>query len=275
MKRLFLYLLILSIIHFSYVFPHSHAHHMIYIVIHGTWASTQAWSKPGGDFFDELVKHAAFDMSKVIHFTWSGKLDNKSRLAAGKDLAQFIKTSYAPNVPLSIVAHSHGANVGIIASQELAQTKHNRHTIEKFYALAAPVNITDYMPNMQVIHHFYNLFSLQDYVQPVLGIFGRVYPEHPRIANIRILLEGKSGSHSQMHDPMLARWIPFIHEYLSSKALGNFHTFNFGKPGTIYFFKHGEPYYREDRDQDKLLRQDQELTERMITTLSRSQNIRT
>lgn len=240
----------------------------LYIVIHGTWASKENWNKPGGDFFADLAHSANQFNARVVPFSWSGKLDNKSRSIAGKELAKFIQR-YSPNIPLSIVAHSHGANVGIIASHELAKLK-TGHIIDKFYALAPPVNAIDYMPNMSIINHFYNLFSLQDYVQPVLGIFGRVYPDHPRIANVRVSLEGKQCGHSDLHDPLIGRWIPFMHEYLSLHSMGNFDQFAFCKPGHVFFFIQEPPYYREDLNRAALLKYDRELSERLANVLARS-----
>ncbi|MFI5333314.1 MAG: alpha/beta fold hydrolase [Candidatus Babeliales bacterium] len=240
----------------------------VYIVVHGTWASKESWSKPGGKFFNDLAASAHQFNAHVVSFSWSGKLDNKSRALAGKELAKFIQ-HYSPDTPICVVAHSHGANVGILASHELAKLK-SSHIIDKFYALAPPVNEVDYMPNMHIINHFYNLFSLQDYVQPVLGIFGRVYPEHPRIANIRIGIEGKQGSHSELHDPIIGRWIPYIHEQLCHHAMGNFDQFSFVKPGYVFFFVQETPYYKEDSNRIALLKYDRELTERVANALSRS-----
>ena len=240
----------------------------IYIVVHGTWASKESWSKPGGNFFTDLAYSANQFNATVVPFSWSGKLDNKSRSIAGKELAKYIQR-YSSDIPLCIVGHSHGANVGIVACQELAKLK-TGHIIDKFYALAPPVNAIDYMPNMSIINHFYNFFSLQDYVQPVLGIFGRTYPEHPRIANIRIGLEGKQGAHSELHDPIIGRWIPFIHEYLGLHSMGNFDQFAFCKPGYMFFFAQEPPYYKEDINRAALLKYDRELSERLVSVLSRS-----
>lgn len=242
----------------------------VYIVVHGTWASKESWSKPGGNFFNDLAASARQFNATVVPFSWSGKLDNKSRALAGKELAKFIQ-HYSSDTPICIVAHSHGANVGILASQELGKLK-TGHIIDKFYALAPPVNEVDYMPNMQVINHFYNFFSLQDYVQPVLGIFGRVYKEHPRIVNIRVGIEGKQGSHSELHDPIIGRWIPYIHEHLCYHVMGNFDQFNFFKPGYIFFFTQEAPYYKEDVNRTALLQYDRELTERLANVLTRSKN---
>lgn len=263
MKNLSLHLILLSL-----ALPFYALAQTVFIVVHGTWAANMSWCKPGGDFFSELKAGALPLDASVASFTWSGKLDNKSRAQAGKDLAQFIK-SYPPTTAIHIVGHSHGANVGIIASQELAKIPSNEHKIAKLYALAAPVNTTQYMPAMNVIDQLYNFFSLYDYIQPVLGIFGRVFPEHPRIANIRVVLEGKAGSHSEMRDPLIGRWLPAIHELLTENYQGNFQHFAFGKPGVIYFFNQGNPYYKDDREQGRLLVRDRELLERLANVLTR------
>src|SRR5579885_1602889 len=149
----------------------------VYIIVHGTWASKSAWSKPGGDFFDALEAVAAHHDCCVVSYTWSGKIDNKSRQHSAKGLAKLI-ASYPEDMNIFLVCHSHGVNVGILACKELENT--NRH-IAAFYALAAPVNTHSYMPPMNSINYFYCFFSFNDLVQTCSACM-RAY-----IQNIRTL----------------------------------------------------------------------------------------
>lgn len=216
------------------------AHDGIFIVIHGTWAIESSWWKPGGKFFDALEQAAQSINKKVIPFTWNGKLDHESRITAATMLLHIIQ-SYPQDMKIYIIGHSHGSNVGILASQMLGNA-HNNPKIEAFYALGTPVNPASYMPNMNVINRFYNLYSFEDKVQPVLGFYERTYPHHPRIANIRVFVECKEPSHKELLTTMIASWLPKMHEDLAKEKIGNFHHFDFSSPGVIYFSA-GIPFY--------------------------------
>lgn len=178
----------------------------IVIVMHGTWARDTNWYKEGGDFYEEL-RQGMYELdAEFTSFTWSGKLDNYSRRHAGIQLAELIH-SFDPTRPLIITAHSHGVNVAIVASHILAQRTDNKHTIHTIFALGAPVSAQSYMPNMDIIQRFYNFYSFEDMVQPVLGMFDRIYPEHERITNIRVIIGENEPNHENMHNPLIGRWL--------------------------------------------------------------------
>lgn len=242
--------------------------HDVYIIVHGTWAAQESWCNPGGDFFTALEYSAQKQQCMVVSFFWSGKLDNESRLTAGKNLAHLIM-SYPPQVKVHIVSHSHGGNVGILACKEIQTHHHIKRTVTCFYALGTPTNMSMYAPPMDIIESFYNLFSFDDWIQPVLGIFGRTYPEHPRIANIRVSINGKGPHHSALHTPVIAQWIPHIHALLSRDGLGNFKQFSFGKPGLISFVDHEIPVYSIDTDRTRLIEQDENIQRMLLANLTR------
>ena len=157
----------------------------IFIIIHGTWALNTQWPQSEGNFFKELEESCAKINAKVAPFFWSGSLKSKKRQEAGKNLSKMIE-SYPEETKINIVAHSHGANVGIIASQKIFRK------INKFYALGVPVDKKNYMPNMDKINFFYNLFSTNDKIQNVFGFYERIFPPHNKIANIEITVNDKS-----------------------------------------------------------------------------------
>jgi len=233
----------------------------VFIIVHGTWASASMWHMPGNNFFDLIEQHARRLGHTAITYTWSGKLDAKHRATAGKSLAKLIR-SYPTNTEFFIIAHSHGSNVAIVASQELAKLEKNKHRIKIIYALATPVDPTVYMPNMDVIDYFYNLFSLNDMVQPVMGFFYRAYPTHERIANIRVMINGKEPSHGDIHHPLLAQWIPRLHDMLTHNECSP--LFAMYTPGIIDFRDMAKPQYTLDIERETLLAQDRSLQERML-----------
>jgi hypothetical protein len=233
----------------------------IFIVVHGTWGSASTWSIPGGNFFDILEQRARRLGHKAITYTWSGYLDEAHRAAAGKALAKLIR-SYPVKTEFYIIAHSHGSNVAILASQELAKLESNRHRIKLLYALATPVEPNIYMPDMDVIDYFYNLFSLKDIVQPVLGFFYRTYPAHERIANIRIMIDGKEPDHCDIHHTALAYWIPTLHEILIKNECSP--VFECKLPGILNFHDTAKPQYTLDIEREALLEKDRTIHGHML-----------
>lgn len=233
------------------------APHTYYLIIHGTWSRPFGWHAPGGEFYDALS--AVTDLGTVSFFLWSGDNTHEARVEASRRLVEFIQRHYAPEAQLNIVAHSHGSNVAILASQLLAKDPHNKHKIHNFYALGTPTNTESYMPDMRSIHYFYNMFSYNDFVQPVFGVFGREYPEHPRIANLFVTINGKEPRHGELHDALIAQWIPSIHRELAAQRLAGFEKFEFKKPGIIHFSSGKTPRYEFDttreqkRERDKMI----------------------
>lgn len=239
----------------------------VFIIVHGTWSKASSWYAPGGHFFD-LIEQQARDLGHTaITYTWSGYLDEAHRAAAGKALAKLIR-SYPADTEFYIIAHSHGGNVAILASQELANIEGNTHHIKIVYALATPVDSAHYMPNMNIIDYFYNLFSFKDAVQPVMGFFGRTYPYHERIANIRIMINGKEPYHSEIHHPAVAHWLPQLHEMLMKNECGP--VFALHTAGLIHFKDQSKPQYLLDIEREQLLAKDRTLYNRFCALFRRN-----
>lgn len=214
------------------------------LIIHGTWAYSD-WYKNEGDFYRTLKESPYAQNINIISFVWSGKNNKKSRLVAATDLVNTIQT-FPTSTPLIIIAHSHGANVAILASQLMGQNKENKHTIERLYTLGAPVSSSLYFPNMHIIKNLYHFFSFNDFVQPVFGIFERQFPPHERIANIRLLIDNKEPHHSELRSPIVAHWFLAIHEDLNHRSIGNFEHFSFETPGIVYLYTEQPPLYTQD-----------------------------
>ena len=228
-----------------------------YIIIHGTWSRPFGWHVPGGDFYDALA--SVSDLGTVSFFLWSGENNHEARVTAGKRLVEYIHLYYPKDAHITIVAHSHGSNVGILASQILAKYPGNEHRIHHFYGLGTPINTQSYMPDMTVIDYFYNLFSFNDFVQPVFGLFGREYPEHDRIANIFITINGNEPRHAELHHPLIAQWLPTIHEDLSAQKLAGFEQFDFKKPAIIHFNTGLLPTYEIDTERPQKRQRDEKI----------------
>jgi hypothetical protein len=260
----------------------------VYILVHGTWASEEAlnvkfiryvkskiysqepiWYKPGGNFHDALlaaIKEKDFD-SELIVFSWSGNIDDRSRYKAGIKLAELIQQYES----VTIIAHSHGSTVGIIAADIIAEdskfdTETENYKIKKFYSLGVPVNKYKHFPNMNVIKYFYNLFSFEDMVQPVFGIYGRTFYVHERVANISVSIDKTEPGHSEIHHALMAKALLAIHENISCYfcsfekcSCEDSERFSFLHPGKITIDNDGNVFFKIDHDREALIARDKKL----------------
>jgi YD repeat-containing protein len=82
------------------------------VVIHGTFAEGQTWARPGGAFFEYIVK--TLKDRVVVSFQWGGGDSHGARVSAAQALATRIRRyQFKAGEQLNIVAHSHGGNVAI------------------------------------------------------------------------------------------------------------------------------------------------------------------
>jgi pimeloyl-ACP methyl ester carboxylesterase len=238
----------------SYLFlifnTHLYAQH-VYIVLHGTWGSETTWYAPGGDFFDALESNAHKQSASVTPFRWSGKNSVEARNAAARNLAKLIDT-YDASTTIIIIGHSHGGTVALLASDLIKNNK-----IALLYTLGTPINKAIY-PNMTTINYCYNLFSFEDLVQPVFGMFDREHAPHERIANIRVVINGKEPDHSGLHDPLVATWLPYLHDIISNSAIA------LQEPGVIFFSCTTAPVYKWDNNRNDLVERDRRLSQLML-----------
>lgn len=114
--------------------------------IHGTWGNNAAWQQMNTDDKEPVltnkIKHLFGNSSVELReltvggesqfrydkatgqnekIGWSGHNNDKSRRQAAEEYVAFIKANYKGNEPVTIVSHSHGGNVGILAMNMLAE----------------------------------------------------------------------------------------------------------------------------------------------------------
>lgn len=234
-----------------------HGAHTIYIIVPGTWAGESGWHSQGGDFFEALKKSVG-NSNSVMTYYWSGKNTHTSREYAAQGLANLIR-SFPPHDSIALITHSHGSNVGILASQILGSHANNAHKIHAFYAFGTPVEPESYFPDMSIVDHFYNFFSFSDFVQTVLGMFKRVYPPHERIANISVTINYMQPDHHAIHAPLIAHYL--------SQIPACFPTFESNQPGNIAFFSNKHPVYSIEHERETLLEEDLHVTEQYCLIL--------
>jgi hypothetical protein len=173
---------------------------------------------------------------------WSGENSHQARVEAGRKLAQLISCYDSVN----LVTHSHGSNVGILATHFLSHLPLGGK-VHYFFALATPVLAEEYFPNMNRIDYFINFFSLADKVQTSFGLFERTFPEHERIANVRVMIEKIQPTHSGIHDSIIGSWLPLMPLTIESNEIF------FKKPSVISFSKNKTPYYEVDENQELMV----------------------
>ncbi|KKP35968.1 MAG: hypothetical protein UR26_C0001G0012 [candidate division TM6 bacterium GW2011_GWF2_32_72] len=238
----------------------------VFLVVHGTWAQNTPWWASDQPFAQQLLEGSKFigkKMAESIGFKWSGELNHEDREAAAKELVKLIER-FDSKTKIICVSHSHGTNIVNMASQILrekelkqasqrphsllpeAENPKHRYKIDTVYALATPVEMTKYYPDMNIIKRFYNFFSFKDGIQTVFGTYNRIYPKHHRISNIRIFLDDQEPSHTTIHPCLLSHWLPLVHKYLWKRNIGGFQNFQFGECAEVRVYKHKVPTYKLD-----------------------------
>ena len=239
----------------------------VFIIIHGTWGADAAWYVPKGDFFDALEQTVCKKNSSVYSFRWSGGAGHEARVTAAHSLVKLIRT-YHPSVAIYIIAHSHGGNVAALASHMLEE-EGNKHRIRALFTLGTPI-MNNYLPNMNIIYYVYNLFSFEDLIQTVLGISGREYPQHKRIANLRVFINGKEPNHSGLHHALVGKWLPYLHQHFKKHLADHGIIGYISEPSIVYFAQDKAPEYVFDVHRTDLLEKDRQLSILILDSLRNS-----
>ena len=165
---------------------------LVTFFVHGTWSgSTGTFSK---DFIHHVMNY--YGDPNARFFNWSGRNWDSARIEAGYELARRIR-AYGrehPCEPIRIVAHSHGGNVALVASQRLPASM-----IDELVTLGTPI-IEPYAPGAS-IQHWVNVTSYGDHVQanPFPYLFQSAH-DYQDATNIHLTDFG----HSELHT--VAAW---------------------------------------------------------------------
>lgn len=169
------------------------------IIIHGTWAATSDWWQRGGNFWNYVNGITGNVYGEKDAFSWSGANNHEERIKAANDLVRWV--GFHPCTNLDIIAHSHGGNVGFLATRLGLKMR-------KLITLGAPVRL-EYLPDLRNIGMLYNLFSATDFVQTPAGTFpnrrgeGRTLSDGMTMINQIVTDDGHGGrpGHSELHEP--------------------------------------------------------------------------
>lgn len=191
-----------------------------WIIIHGTFAKNNTWHAEDSEERKILKKRLAEDRSSgefhIHSFVWSGHNNHKARLSAAKEyilfLEKILKESKHPSrISFHVIGHSHGATIALLAAQLLVEQKQSLCMAELF-CLGIPIHISWYPDAHKNIKCMYNLFSYGDGIQPLGGVFQRIFPEYFFAYNIQVLYDFSCPSHTEMHEPKLLSHLPNLHK---------------------------------------------------------------
>jgi RHS repeat-associated protein len=113
---------------------------MLTIIIGGTWYNPHDWNYSHSPLTSEAQSY--FHDPAVGFLYWSGGLSDTDRIAGAEQLRKMINGyNFAPGEQLNIIAHSHGGNVALLASQMQLD-----HPIDNLITLGTP-GLAMYTPN--------------------------------------------------------------------------------------------------------------------------------
>ncbi len=158
------------------------------LLIHGTWAPTQTWWQPGGDFHTYLKGSVRPDLySGSDRFEWSGGWSDGARALGASDLLTWVNTRNLNG--LDLFTHSHGGSVAML-------TSHAGLSIGELVLLSCPVHVAKYMPDFTRVTEVVSIRVHLDLVILVDG--GGQRFRHP---NIRENILPIWFDHFATHDP--------------------------------------------------------------------------
>jgi pimeloyl-ACP methyl ester carboxylesterase len=137
------------------------------VLIHGTFARKARWWQKGSSFWNHvnLLRGGATGRSDLYSgghpFSWSGKNDDMARKAAARELKQWLDRNTTDGAEVTAIAHSHGGNVCLLAAKQ-------GQRFSKLVLLGTPIR-TDYLVPPEGVIELFNVFSVDDIVQPLGG----------------------------------------------------------------------------------------------------------
>ena len=162
------------------------------LMVHGTFAKNSDWWQPGGDFHEFIRRTVRPDLYGANdRFDWSGGYSDDARAMAATDLRDWVNVHNLAG--LDIFAHSHGANVAMLASQ-------SGLTVGTLVMMSCPVHIHKYSPNPNAIARAVSVRVHLDLV--ILADLGGQRFNHPNIEEhvLPIWFD-----HSATHEPKVWR----------------------------------------------------------------------
>src|SRR5690606_21839089 len=123
--------------------------------IHGTWSNPNTFSKLSISTINEIAKNTQGPV-----FNWSGNNTDRARKLAAEQLVQHVLSNRDLNQPLTLIGHSHGGNVAIMAANILAE---KRIKVDNLITINTPIR--EYTVNTDAVKTHVNISQEWDPVQ--------------------------------------------------------------------------------------------------------------
>jgi hypothetical protein len=180
----------------------------ITVLVHGTWSNPASkwwssdrpwWWEPYGNFWNYINSLTGDVYAGNDYYRWSGDNNDKDRIKAASELVSWCKGKNCQR--LRIIAHSHGGNVAMYASQLGLK-------IDSLILLGTPIRV-NYIPNFSNIRKITNVFSIGDGAQqfgtwPHCRNEGRTLADSDKVLNFQAMNDGRGydPDHSDLHAPL-------------------------------------------------------------------------
>ncbi|MBA3751719.1 hypothetical protein H0X06_02895 [Candidatus Dependentiae bacterium] len=168
-----------------------------------------------------------FPLDSFYFYSWEGHLTFESRFQAAKKLYPILRSHTGP---LTIITHSHGANVALYLAHFAHLDNNKDFAIDRLILLAPPIQeVTKPYACSNVFKEIYNLYSSADFMQiaDMQGLYPesykytapttkiplfseRIFPPAPHILQARILLDGQSPSHLHFLLTQFIKQLPLL-----------------------------------------------------------------
>lgn len=150
------------------------------LLVHGTFPRelNPSWWQPSGDFHSYIESNVCTDLfGGNNYYKWSGTYSHQAREQAAKRLQDWSNQNGKLN---HVFAHSHGANVAMLASQEGLE-------MQKLVAMSCPF-YDDYMPDFANVKDVVSIRVRFDIVVMIDRLLsgGRANPRCSDIKDIRL-----------------------------------------------------------------------------------------
>ncbi|MBA2307074.1 hypothetical protein H0W26_02995, partial [Candidatus Dependentiae bacterium] len=165
-----------------------------------------------------------FPLDSCYFYSWEGHLTFSSRWKAAQRLYPILKNHRGP---ITLITHSHGANVALYLAKCAQLDGNENFTIDRLIVLAPPVQeATKQYAYSPVFKEIYNFYSTADFMQVAdmqkaytesykeappgtfIPLFSeRTYAPAPHIRQVRMLIDGQSISHLHF---LLTRFIKHL-----------------------------------------------------------------
>jgi hypothetical protein len=107
------------------------------LIVHGTWAKSGRWWRPGGDFHTFVRAFRPELYSASDRFDWSGAYSDGARRLGGRQLLDWVSARGMGG--LDLYTHSHGGSISMLANQ-------NGMDIGCLVLMSCPVHVHRYFP---------------------------------------------------------------------------------------------------------------------------------